>query len=89
MNSFKIKIPDTILCEYLKDLSPKARNFELVRLATNGLLMEKGVFNLNVSSVNSDINVSHSNIASNENSVTNEKKEDIKPVDFGMDITQM
>lgn len=35
---FKLTIPDGTLAEYLSTMSSKARNFEIIRLATNDLL---------------------------------------------------
>lgn len=93
MDSFKIKVPDSILSEHLDGLSPKSRNFEFVRLAMNGLLMEKGVFNF--SALNSNVNSEPVANIKAHSGVTNESKGDksIHPtqgtVDFGMDITNM
>ena len=87
MDGFKIKLPDNVLCEHLEGLSPKARNFEFIRLATNGLLMEKGAFNINTA--NNTINSENVNNITPDN-VASTKHEDIQPkspVDFGMDLT--
>ena len=84
MNSFKIKLPDNVLCDHLDGLSPKSRNFELVRLATNGLLMERGVFS--ISNTGSDkAKITSADTVDLEISKGN-KEDKGEKVDFGIDI---
>ena len=49
---FKLTIPDGALAQYLSTMSSKARNFEIVRLATNDLIrmqQPQSTFDNNVS----------------------------------------
>jgi hypothetical protein len=39
--SFKITVPEGVLLEHLSGMTVKARNFEIIRLATNDLIRQK------------------------------------------------
>lgn len=90
--TFKITIPDGPLREHLEGRDPKARNFELIRLATNDLVaMHHGRATI----ANSSLNVADNNVKkdevrlANENENMNGKNSTSNKVNYGSDLLNM
>jgi hypothetical protein len=94
MRTFKITPPEGILKDHLSGRSGSARNFELLRLATTGLLLETGGLKADSFSVNENKNPNHlkEEIMPKE-VISSEPTEVIKAkvniVDFGEDIINL
>tara|TARA_B100000953_G_scaffold206859_1_gene170665 strand:- start:912 stop:1205 length:294 start_codon:yes stop_codon:yes gene_type:complete len=93
--TFKITIPDGPLREHLEGRDPKARNFELIRLATNDLVaMHHGRATI----ANSSLNVADTNVKKDEVRLANEdenmsgvsqKNSTNNKVNYGSDLLNM
>lgn len=88
--TFKITIPDGDLKEYLKGKSARARNFELLRLASNQLINESST-NSGRHEVDPVLEKVNTKEILTETSPTDTKdsKQNIATVDFGDDILSL
>jgi hypothetical protein len=90
MRTFKITPPEGVLKDHLSGRTGSARNFELLRLATMGLLLETGQLTADSFMINENekTNFKKNVVAKKETSnVTKEVK--VNAVDFGDDIINM
>tara|TARA_B100002049_G_scaffold170702_1_gene128843 strand:+ start:4169 stop:4462 length:294 start_codon:yes stop_codon:yes gene_type:complete len=93
--TFKITIPDGPLREHLEGRDPKARNFELIRLATNDLVaMHHGRVNIppsNPNAAKNSVNVEEerSTIEDENMNGAHLQKPKKNKVDYGSDLLNM
>lgn len=96
MRTFKITPPEGILKDHLSGRSGSARNFELLRLATTGLLLEMGKLTADSFIVNENEKINFKKNVVAKNDTSNEPKEvqevqevKVNTVDFGDDIINL
>lgn len=93
--TFKITIPDGPLREHLEGRDPKARNFELIRLATNDLVaMHHGRVNIppsNLNAANSSDTLDGERLTNADETMSSEslKKPAKSKVNYGSDLLNM